>query len=480
MSDISTEFWRQYAGNAVDIINGVMASGLFKKSDNTTKEMLNMGKDALQKGMEQFGKGDIGSEEYRNNLMESLKLIQTMNTLGADQEEMYKLRQGYESEFLASLDEEYAKTHMSTDELQKQELIKNGMSEDTADRTMKMGKVIDAGKERQKAEDELANAIGYNNQLQARINVANAKIYESMVTIKNGLDKNGDAQEQLTQAMKDLRQATLEKQMGDAVSSVTSGSDVGAFLSAGQQSDGSIDVKSGLIGMFISIIAKVLGGMQGLNQALSPFTALIQELTPLFKPFLVVMLMLTPVMKALGQAIVAVLDILTFGMFSNISEGYDELMEEINGTAESMRDLREDMQKLSDAIAEQAEYYLQKKRELNSQTYVEGVGVKSVNDMILTPQGQFSTHPDDYIIATKDPKSLGSGKTSVVMIEPTIINNASKEVSATVSTKQEGDMTKMIVMISKKVASDVASGDNGWDSAMQQRENRIQGRRIAL
>jgi hypothetical protein len=34
---------------------------------------------------------------------------------------------------------------------------------------------------------------------------------------------------------------------------------------------------------------------------------------------------------------------------------------------------------------------------------------KPVNDLIVTPQGQFSTHPADYIIATKNPAALASG-----------------------------------------------------------------------
>jgi hypothetical protein len=29
-----------------------------------------------------------------------------------------------------------------------------------------------------------------------------------------------------------------------------------------------------------------------------------------------------------------------------------------------------------------------------------------VNDLIVTPQGRFSTHPDDYIIAMKNPAAL--------------------------------------------------------------------------
>lgn len=480
MGNISTDFWRQYASNAVNIINGVISSGLFTKDSNTTKEMLASGIDALKKGAEQFGKGDIGSEEYRQNLQQSLNLIKTMNTLGADAEELYKLRQGYESEFLASLDEEYKKTQMTTHELQMQALIDSGMSEETADRTIKMGRRIDASKSVQQAKEARDNAVFGTDYLRANTQYAQAKLVLALTNLKNSTDKSTEGQKDLRETVQKEREeynnALTKESAHNFVNNITSGTDVGDFIN-GAENGG---LQGGLISMFFGALSRVVGGIQGLNMALSPFTAMLQELAPIFKTFCVAMMMLTPLMKGLGEAIMWVLDKLTLGMFSDLSEGYDEMMEEINGTAEAMRDLREDMQKLSDAIAEQAEYYLQKKKELNSMTYVEGVGFKSVNDMILTPQGQFSTHPDDYIIATKDPKSLGSGKTSVVMIEPTIINNASKDVSATISTKQEGDMTKMIVMISKKVASDVASGDNGWDSAMQQRENRIQGRRIAL
>jgi hypothetical protein len=36
---------------------------------------------------------------------------------------------------------------------------------------------------------------------------------------------------------------------------------------------------------------------------------------------------------------------------------------------------------------------------------------RTVNDMILTPQGQFSTHPDDYILAMKNPAALVNPET---------------------------------------------------------------------
>jgi len=38
--------------------------------------------------------------------------------------------------------------------------------------------------------------------------------------------------------------------------------------------------------------------------------------------------------------------------------------------------------------------------------YSVGLNQRKVNDLIVTPQGQFSTHPDDYILAMKNPMSL--------------------------------------------------------------------------
>ena len=40
---------------------------------------------------------------------------------------------------------------------------------------------------------------------------------------------------------------------------------------------------------------------------------------------------------------------------------------------------------------------------------------KQINDAIITPQGTFNTHPDDYIIATKDPSSLGGNGMTIVI-----------------------------------------------------------------
>ena len=43
---------------------------------------------------------------------------------------------------------------------------------------------------------------------------------------------------------------------------------------------------------------------------------------------------------------------------------------------------------------------------------------RSVNDAIISPNGDIiSTHPDDYLIATKNPGSLGGGSGVVINIQ---------------------------------------------------------------
>ena len=130
----------------------------------------------------------------------------------------------------------------------------------------------------------------------------------------------------------------------------------------------------------------------------------------------------------------------------------------------------EDLEK---AIKEQEEYYQRKRTELNAWTLKDYVqNARPVNDMILTPHGNFSTHPNDTIIATKNPESLGSANVKVT------INNYS-DTNVNVQQKKNADgMNELLVTISRKIASDVAGGYNGWDSAFAMQQQRIGGRRI--
>ena len=156
----------------------------------------------------------------------------------------------------------------------------------------------------------------------------------------------------------------------------------------------------------------------------------------------------------------------------------EALNKEKQNELDRLKALNDQYLKLKDAIREQEEYYLAKRRNLNASYLNETVAdrIKSVNDLIITPQGKFSTHPDDYIIAAKEPSELGRGSVAVFV---NIQNMAGDTVNVQAKEKQSAEgNAELLIMISKKVASDYAAGNNGWDGAFDARSRRVQGRRL--
>lgn len=165
------------------------------------------------------------------------------------------------------------------------------------------------------------------------------------------------------------------------------------------------------------------------------------------------------------------------GVLGSSSSGSDYEQKE-KEQLELMKALNDQYKSLYDAMREQEEYYLQKKRQITSTGINEGAGLTQVNDMILTPQGNFSTSPKDYIIATKDPAGL-STKSSVSM--NVVINNSmgeSANVTAQRSVGPDGQQ-ELVVSISRKVAQDYAMGTNGWDYAIDANSARRRGRSLS-
>jgi hypothetical protein len=146
---------------------------------------------------------------------------------------------------------------------------------------------------------------------------------------------------------------------------------------------------------------------------------------------------------------------------------------------DSNKDDYERLKKISDQITdlinqqrEQAEYYLIKRRELNAS--VIRAGITGVNDMIITPQGNFSTNPNDFIIATKHPETLGSNEAAPVYIN--IINNSTSTVTAQEETDQDGTR-KIVVMVDQLVQNGLATGK--YDGAIAAGEQRRRGRSLS-
>ncbi len=162
---------------------------------------------------------------------------------------------------------------------------------------------------------------------------------------------------------------------------------------------------------------------------------------------------------------------LASGFMSSLSESSSASNEQ-QKELELLKSVNQQYKDLLDAMREQEEYYITKKHELNMLSLDDRV--TRVNDMILTPNGKFSTNPNDTIIATKNPQSLGGGK---VVNNIKVINNAGAEVEVSERQNSQG-MNEIFVTISKKIASDVANGYNGWDSAFAMQKQRVDGRRI--
>jgi len=250
-------------------------------------------------------------------------------------------------------------------------------------------------------------------------------------------------------------------------------------------------------------VTKVFEGLAGLwkivEDVLSPITPLIEAVTDILNPFLEVLrpisitvkvllltlmtpiLLLAKAMRALYKLIEPFID-----MLDNFVGWIDDLIgvtKELTETEEErLNRLNEAYKTLLSAMKEQEEYYLQKKQEINAEKYGASIGsVTSVNDMILTPHGNFSTAPDDYIIATKNPSNLGKSESSNLKLNVKIENTVSNiaEVETRTETDEEGN-EQLVVSIIQRVANAIATGMEGMDNALNYRESRLGGRFVTV
>lgn len=158
-----------------------------------------------------------------------------------------------------------------------------------------------------------------------------------------------------------------------------------------------------------------------------------------------------------------------------MSELYDTLVgtnDERAKEEERLRALNDQYARLYDALKDQEEYYLNQRRGLNAQWDMENWQTRSVNDMILSPHGAFSTDPKDYIIATKNPGELINGSSSVKVT----VNNYS---DATVSTEERtgADGIKELVFTVKNIVNrGLANGD--FDDGLNSVSRRQSGTRV--
>jgi hypothetical protein len=300
--------------------------------------------------------------------------------------------------------------------------------------------------------------------------------------------------------MKNMSASDYGKYAGNTAANSLSG-DAGTFVKTWQQTGNWI---LAIISTVIGAIINVASEFDNFDDAMNPVTRLFERARPFISNLLTAVVSLEEIMNNMFAPIIAIINVLSAVVevirpileyltnpLKDVMEWFvgkleewglvtDDVSDEQEEEAERLKELNDLYQSLTEAIDEQEQYYLKKRQQLNSETYNENVSSQSVNDMILTPSGSFSTHPDDYIIATKDPSSLNGNSGTNVSFSVQINNTVSDTVTATTeeSTGDDG-MTQLVINISKKVASDYASGTNGWDNAIDSNNLRRKGRSVS-
>lgn len=321
------------------------------------------------------------------------------------------------------------------------------------------------------------------------VGMLQSKADESALNFKNGEGSAGDAAQ--------YAGATLAGGLAGASKELT------AFAEGCAQGG----VFMGLINAAMTGLLSALQGVEGVDEILNPFTTLFSNMKTMLedimngiKPILSMIKTLarlldlvakivrpiTNALNALNNGIAWLFDTIVGGIetFLGWLGIVQETSEEQEEEDENLKKLNEQYNNLLTAMKSQEEAYLAKRSELNAQSAdIAATGVRGVHDMILTPQGRFSTDPDDYIIATKNPSKLnGGGESSGAQVNVSfrVENNYADKVDVQVAQNDDNGMQEFVVTISKKVAADYASGNNGWDSAIAMQQYRQGGRNMVV
>lgn len=139
--------------------------------------------------------------------------------------------------------------------------------------------------------------------------------------------------------------------------------------------------------------------------------------------------------------------------------------------------LKEDLTDLLKQAREDAIYYENTLRHKNALSANESFTTTKVNDAIITPSGNvITTHPDDYLIATKTPQTLvGSGAPTINF--SVIDKSTGIQVTKQTSTyNKEDNSIDFTAIIESKVQEIIATSKG--DEAFAARQARINGRKV--
>lgn len=325
--------------------------------------------------------------------------------------------------FLALVEE----TGSYTKALELQEALKEGIAKED----------VEFWKAKKKREEALANIVKAQSLMDVGSNLKNQGIYE-----QSSWKELGGV---IVEGMSSFLNMT---DLGGIVDKLISGEDVGEVI----------------FDTFVEELVKLIGGLEGVNAVLEPLSNAFKNLEPLAKTIAVALVVISHVLDVLFNKIMKFLNWITNGWFDEMASLWDEYVEAQSNATKSTEELTKQQQSLLQAMIAQEEYYIGMKKQINSDSYRDSV--YSVNDMILTPNGRFSTSPQDTIIAMKHPEQMMNSGVSIK-----IVNNAGVDVNA----RQGDNKNEFLITISKKVANDYAYGLNGWDNATRVRQVTEQG-----
>lgn len=231
-----------------------------------------------------------------------------------------------------------------------------------------------------------------------------------------------------------------------------------------------------------ALLEPILQGFQAVGEILQIFVELSKPFIQIINVISALIKMLSAPLRLLVKGLSAIVEAISsfFQPFMDKMQSIIDWIDEFLGYEQETNDAKEEelqrqraltqaYSNMLSTLKEVQEEYEKRKKAINAEGFNDTV--TGVHDMILTPQGRFSTDPDDYIIATKNPSGLNkSGKGDI------IINNYS---NAQVEASEDDD-GNTIILISQRVAMDYASGSNGWDNAVLSRQARTAGRNLVM
>jgi len=293
-----------------------------------------------------------------------------------------------------------------------------------------------------------------------------------------------------------------------------SGTDVGTFTSAYSET-GSFEAAG--IQTLIEAFAKVAQDTEGFDEVMNFVTNSFQEFKPVleelftsYKPLLdagakvaelvALLMQISPqfqlfitVLKIAGAGVYRLTEFIEFitdklfGPLKDKVESFDSWLDSIlglndatekqtdsiNEQIEANKKLVDQLESLREQIKEDELYYAKQRTHLNA---LYANSSESVSDAIIAPGGKIiTTHPDDYLIATKNPGSLGGSPTNVFF---SVENYAPDVVSVSRSQRTNDDgSTQIIATLKKVVNSGLASGE--FDAGLSARDRRLAGRKVS-